>query len=198
MSWITLATEDEVSERIGIRLAQEADLEIDQYLRREGNGYLKSRLSNFCSLANFKPVLLLTDLDRGLCASNLMSDWFGANQRPENLVFRCAVREAEAWLLADHDAMRLLLGSRVRKLPQTPDSLRDPKRFLLNLARKAPREIQRDLLPARGVVASQGLGYNSRLANFVDANWSPTRAASRSPSLARARQRIAELAGRLV
>lgn len=93
-------------------------------------------------------------------------------------------------MLADHDAMRKLIGDR-GKLPPAPDELSDPKAFLLNMVRKyAPRDVKQDLLAERGAMASQGVGYNHRLVTWVKSYWSPDRAAVRSPSLLRARQAL--------
>src|SRR5688500_3382606 len=115
MAWAVLATEDELSEAVGLCLAAEAGLEIGQQLRRGGFGYLKSRMGSFCDIAKYQPVLLFTDLDRVKCPSTLIAKWSGALTLPENFLFRVAVREIESWLLADHDAMRGLLGNRVGK-----------------------------------------------------------------------------------
>ena len=165
MSWLTLATEDELSEKVGLRLAGEVGLEVGTCLRRNGFGYLKSRISNFCQMARQHPVLLITDLDQKACASGLMNDWLGELGRPDNLVFRIAVREVESWLLADHEAMRILLGPK-GTLPFAPDNLIDPKQALLTLAMGASRDVKEDLLAQRGSIASQGIGYNARLGDF--------------------------------
>ena len=107
-----------------------------------------------------------------------------------------AVREIEGWLLADHVAMKFLLGNRAN-VPRDPDGIRDPKECLLRLAREAARDVKRDLLAERGAIASQGLGYNQRLCDCVNTSWSPTRAAERSDSLNRVIQRLEQLSARL-
>lgn len=197
MTWLVLATEDELSETVGLRLAAEAGLEVGQQLRRGGFGYLKSRLRNFCEIASQQSVFLLTDLDRMKCASALVTKWMGDLDPPKNLIFRVAVREIESWLLADHDAIRRLLGGRVGKLPLEPDSLPDPKQALMALAARAPRDVREDLVATEGALSSQGLGYNARLCHMVRQDWQPARAAERSPSLAKARMRLSELADRV-
>jgi hypothetical protein len=197
MGWVVLATEDELSEQIGIRLATEAGLEVGQRLRRDGFGYLKKRMINFCQMAIQQPVLLITDLDQRNCPSALIANWLGTRAKPPKLLFRVAVREIESWLLADHVAMRALFGNRIRNLPIAPDTLADPKQRLLSLAKHAPQKIRSDLLPEQGAVASQGLGYNARLSDFVRNVWQPERAATRSPSLDRARVRFRELSEQL-
>lgn len=197
MAWVVLATEDELSESVGLCLAAEAGLEVGQQLRRGGFGYLKSRVGRFCEIAMHQPVVLLTDLDRVRCAPTLIAKWMGLQTRPENFVFRVAVREIESWLLADHDAIRGLLGNRIGKLPLDPDQLPDPKKTLLALAERAPREVRDDLVAKQGTIASQGLGYNALLGQMVQQTWRPARAAERSASLAKARIRLKELAARL-
>lgn len=194
MVWIVVATEDELSEQVGLCLAAEAGLDVGQCLRRGGNGYLRSRLTNFCQIAEQQPVFLITDLDQSTCASTLMSGWFGQMQQPANLLFRVAVREIESWLLADHEAMFTLLGRRAPKLPSDPDSLPDPKQALLRFAERAPRDVREELVAQQGSVASQGLGYNPLLCRWVRETWQPERAATRSPSLRKARTRLRELA----
>lgn len=194
---VALATEDELSEAVGKKLLAYAPyhLQADLLLRQGGSGYLRSRMESWCRLALQQPVLLLTDLDRSPCPGALVSAWLGKRPRPDNLMLRVAVREIEAWLLADHHGMRHLLGKKGR-LPEDPDALPDPKQQLLRLAQNAPREIRRDLIAERGAVAAQGIAYNTRLCGFVAADWDPDRAATRSASLRRARTRIAEFAAR--
>lgn len=197
MSGITLATEDELSEQVGLCLVAEVGLHAHQCLRRGGFGYLRSRVGNFCQMAAREPVILITDLDQSACAPALIADWLQGAARPAGFVFRVAVREIESWLIADHDALRALMGPRVRSITDDPDGLIDPKRTLLQIAEKAPRDVREDLLARRNAVASQGLGYNARLCEMVREHWSPTRAAHRSPSLARMRRRLHELAARI-
>jgi hypothetical protein len=114
---VNLATEDELSEAVGIRLIAEwkERLAIDLRLRRGGNGYLKSRMRNFVEIAHTTPMLIITDLDRLPCPSELRARWLQKLTLPGNLVLRIAVREVESWLLADADAIRGLLGERASK-----------------------------------------------------------------------------------
>lgn len=193
MNWLILATEDELSEQVAIYLAREAGWEVGQCLRRGGNGYLRSRLSNFSEMASQRPLLVITDLDQMACAPALLADWFGKRLRPQNLLLRVAVREIESWLLADHDAIRLLIGRKVGRIPVEPDCLPDPKSTLLALAQHASRQVRDELVAWQGQKIRQGLGYNATLTQWLREHWSPERAASRSPSLHRARIRLREL-----
>ena len=198
MTSVALATEDELSEAVGRRLLAGASHQLDAglVLRKGGSGYLRSGIGKWCALAKRQPLLLLTDLDQGNCASALIQDWLGEYHRPEGLVLRVAVREVEAWLLADHEAMQRLLGKK-GQLPVDPDALRAPKQRLLQLAKLAKRDVRRDLVAEKGAVAAQGIAYNARLCEFVSNDWDPQRASIRSESLRRARLRIEELSARL-
>lgn len=199
MSLLALGTEDELSEAMGKRLLTDAgyDLEPSPVLRKGGFGYLRSKMDSWCEMALRKPVLLLTDLDMSACPMALREDWMGARKTPENLVLRIVVREIESWVLADHDALRTLIGNR-GTLPPDPDALPDPKQYLLRLiAKQAHRRIREDLVAEKGAIASQGIGYNAHLGEWVRTVWSPARAALRSRSLHRARLRIGELVHRL-
>lgn len=196
MLTVALATEDELSEAVGRRLLRDAstNVVVGPLLRKSGFGYLRSRMDSWCSVAERQPLVLLTDLDRAPCAPSLIRTWLGDRKQPRGLIVRVAVREVEAWLLADHVAMEGLLGS--TRLPENPDAVPDPKRHLLDLARHASRKVRSDLLVPGGAIASQGLGYNNRMCAFVEDEWSPRRAAKRSDSLRRALERIGALAAR--
>ncbi len=198
MSPVILATEDALSEAIGFRLLSEINVDVNgiQCVRKDGAGYLHSKIDNWKALARLRPVLLITDLDRVTCAPHMRRRWLGNSPTPGNLLMRIAVREIESWILADHEAMRMLVGAR-GKLPASPDELPDPKSHLLQIAKHAPRDIRTDMIKAKGAVASQGIGYNARLRHLVMSSWSADRAALRSQSLARTRIRLQELAARI-
>ena len=192
MLLVDLATEDELSEAIGIRLLSEVPgIGPGLLLRRGGSGYLRSRLKAFCEMARVRPLLIATDLDTAPCPAVLRDNWMGIYDQPTNFLFRVAVREVESWLLADHAAVVTLLGAfAARHLPDNPDALRDPKNHLLQIAQRAPREVRADLCAPSGALARQGLGYNVRLCGLVREHWNPERASLRSESLRRLRQRI--------
>ena len=180
-----------------MRLATAAGLAVGERLRKGGNGYLKSRFRSFCLISRQLPVFVLTDLDRQVCPAMMIRLWFRGQHPTPNLVFRIAVTEVESWVLADHRAISSLLGTAPALIPREPDSLVDPKATLIQLARRAPRSIRDDLVPPTRSIASQGLGYNTRLSSLIRTDWNPDRAAARSPSLRRARAALHGLANRL-
>jgi hypothetical protein len=195
---IALATEDALSESLGQRLLAELapKLREPMLLRKGGFGYLRSGMPKWRQLSQRQAVVILTDLDKASCPGALRTHWLGDLSCPENLLLRVAVREAESWLLADHEAMRQLMGPK-GVLPRNPDELPEPKQFVLQLAEKASRDVRLDMIRASGAMSGQGIGYNARLTALVSTAWSPERAAERSPSLGRARIRLQQMVDRL-
>lgn len=195
MTPIAIATEDQLSEAIALRLI--ADIPTPHFIQHKlgktGNGYLRSRMGSWYQMAQQQVMLVLTDLDRENCLVEFRDQWLLA-EPPQNLLLRIAVREVESWVLADHVAMRALIGVK-GVLPAAPDELADPKQSLLKLAKSAPKQIRADLLKTIDGNLAQGLGYNARLTAWVNSEWSPQRAAERSPSLARARSRLNQVVG---
>ncbi len=192
-SYWALATEDPLSEAVGRRLLAELPGQVEAFpiLRRGGREYLRARLPALKQISRHQGVLLLTDLDRMECPLSLLKDWLDDCTKPENLLLRIPVRTVESWVLADHEAMRRLIGPKGR-LPPQPDELANPKQHLLRIAQEAPRAVRADIVKLDGTRASQGIGYNARLSEWIGSTWSPSRAAQRSPSLQRARQRLYE------
>ncbi len=192
MTPIAIATEDELSEAIALRLIAELRSPhcITHRLRRGGSGYLRSKMNNWRQMAEHQVMMVLTDLDRASCVVEFRDGWLASQSLPESLLLRVAVREVESWVLADHEAVRQLIGSR-GVLPVAPDEVPDPKQVLLRLAKHAPKEVRQEMLKTINGQLSQGLGYNACLTHWVGTAWSPQRAAERSPSLARTRTRLA-------
>ncbi|MDQ6982322.1 MAG: DUF4276 family protein [Mariprofundus sp.] len=192
---IGIATEDALSEAVVEKMLNYAPIEFNVVLkqRKRGSGYLKKQVRKFNAIANSYPVLLLTDLDRVVCASELKKSWLTIPQNPKFL-FRVAVREVESWLLADREAISQFLNISISICPGSPDDILDPKQALINLAKKSKRrEIKQDMLPAKGSLSPVGLGYNARLSDFVWNYWNVDRAIVRSDSLNRAWKSVCAL-----
>lgn len=163
-----------------------------------GYGQIKKRARNLLKMARSEIyTLVLTDLDQGECAPTLIREWFkiAASQPiklPCQLSFRVAVREVEAWLMADRDMFARFLQIPVANFPKSPDDLGDPKQELLGIIRrKGHKRWQQDMLPS--ATAHVGPRYNERICRYVADKWKPDRAASNSPSLRRAIKALARL-----
>lgn len=197
MTEIYIATEDALSEAVAERLVLEANhgLSVAVRVGRKGSTYLKKKAVGLAETARSIPVFLLTDLDRVACSQILITSWLGRQPLPQGFLFRVAVREIEAWLLADKGAFAQFSGVPVNKVPQYPETLDDPKQMLITLIRRHGRNaIKSDILPEAGSAAKVGIGYNQILSRFVRDSWSPVKAAQYADSLARARKRLSEIA----
>ena len=190
---VHLAVEDDLSEAVIRRLLLHTgrDYAIGMVFGRGDFGYLRTRANNFnAAAASGTPILLLTDLDQHPCPSGLMDDWLDIEAHA-NLVFRVAVREVESWLLADREGFADFLGIDVVNIPLQPDQVADPKRSLVNLARRSrSRMLRESIVPRRGSTAVQGPDYNGCIGEFVRNEWNPDAATHCSPSLGRAWGRL--------
>jgi len=103
------------------------------------------------------------------------------------LCFRVAVREVEAWLMADAATLASFLGVVRNRIPPNPEQLDDPKTETVNLARRSQRRaIRKDMVPRAGSGRSVGPAYASRLIEYVRTSWRPEAASEQSQSLRRA------------
>lgn len=153
-----------------------------------GRGNVQRDLGAYAALAQVMPVLIGVDLDHDECPPNLLSGW-GRLPVQAGLLLRVAVREIEAWVLADQKRVASFIGAAPNEVPRRPDELTDPKRSLLELARlHAGSELKADLVPRNYVSAYPRIGpaYNYRLCAFVAAKWRPHVARKKSASLERA------------
>ncbi len=154
--------------------------------RQGGNGQLRANLPKYKNLCAKSPVAIITDLDNSSCAVALVSGWFGAAGVPKGLSFRVAVREIEAWLMADREGISEFLGVAGNSVPLRTDDVVNPKQTLVSISRKARRELRSEIVPSRGSSAVQGFGYNDVFSAFARERWDADRASSHSESLRRA------------
>lgn len=184
---ISLAVEDELSEELTLRLLTETQqsFAIRTVYNRGGNSYLRNRIGGFNGAAQGVPFLVVTDLDNATCASDLVRTWLPHGRNP-NLLLRVAVREAEAWVLADAAGIADFLGIKQSLVPHDVEALANPKQHLIELARRSRRKtLVKDMCPDPGDTRQIGPNYNLHLANFVRNSWNVQAAARCSNSLAR-------------
>jgi len=184
---VNLATEDELSESVLRRLLAHADkgYSVGAAYGRRGFGYLRRTITGWNRAARFVPWVVLTDLDRGTCPAALIDEWLTEPKHP-NLLLRVAVREVEAWLLADRSTFAQYLRVAEKWVPVNPDGLQAPKAALVEAARRSRSgEIRARIVPKRGSTAKQGREYNACLIEFVGTDWNVEEAARQSESLRR-------------
>jgi hypothetical protein len=185
---IDLLVEDDLSEAVTRKVLACAahPYAIGHAYGKSGFGYLKSRVLGFNQAARSTPYCLLTDLDRAECPPALIADWLGPVTRHPNLIFRVAVREVEAWLLAHREAFAAFAGIRTAHVPANVEEIDDPKRCLIDLVRQSrKRSLREDIVPPTPSTSRQGPNYNGRLALYVHLDWDPHVAKLHSSSLRR-------------
>lgn len=191
---INIAVEDELLETMAARVLSEIDRNYatGTVYNRGGFGYLKKNIRAFNSAARAgTPFLVMTDLDTQLCPAELIRSWLQNEERNPNLLIRVAVREAEAWLLADNHKLPPHIGVPTALFPEDAEGLADPKRKLIELIAHSKKvSLKKRLCPRPGSTAKIGPEYNSFFASFVLYEWDFSRALTRSPSLRRTVERL--------
>lgn len=196
---ITVACEGDGDLAIVERVASEVGISIGIPHVRGGKAGVTRNLRGFNNAARFVPWLVLRDLNGDAnCAPDLVREILPV--AAPMMVFRVAVRAAEAWLLADHDRIAGFLCVPSTAITFQPESLADPKGELVRIAAKSrSRAIREDMAPAPGRSARVGPGYTNRIIEFARDHWRPKTAARRSPSLAgciRSLERLVNPGGR--
>lgn len=191
MIYLNIAVEDELSALAINKIIKCFDkkFSIQNVYSNNGFGYLKSNIRGFNEAAKYLPFFILTDLDRYECPPALIDDWvnFELNRK---LIFRIAVREVEAWLLADSKELSKFLRVSETNFPFDPESVSDPKNTIIQLAGKSKiRRIREEIVPI-GPGASIGPNYNGCLGEFIMQNWSVENAVKKSRSLEKAYKKL--------
>lgn len=184
---INLAVEDSLSEAVLKKILNQSGCSyaVGLTYMKNGYGYLKSKINGFNNAAKGTPFLVLTDLDTAQCPAELIRKWL-PNGKNHNLLFRIAVREVEAWILAHRIAFAEFLCVSKRLIPSDVDNIVNPKQLLINLAKKSPRcNIRQGIVPKTGSLSKQGPDYNGQLNLFVEHYWNVLEAKNNSYSLRR-------------
>lgn len=151
---------------------------------------IRAQMPKYLNASHVVPHFVLVDLDKTVCAPALLTAW----QLPVSearLLFRVAVRETEAWLLADRKGFADFAGIPVSKVPQSPELESDPKQTLVNLVRRSRKKrLVAEMVPAHGSRVSIGPLYNELLCEFVRTRWNLEAACFNAPSLAKALVRL--------
>lgn len=192
--YFAIVFEDVLSEVVIERLLQLSPHKISIVRRIPGYGCgdIRSKITSFFSAAiHHQPFFVLMDSDKDDCAVHLLNSLVPGDKRNEMCIFRIAVREVEAWLLADHYGISRFLGINQSLISRNPEALEDPKNHLVHLAKKSgKKDIAKTIAPSPGTSAAIGPEYNQALLPFVRKNWDINQAAKRSESLRRAVEAI--------
>jgi len=185
---VTLAVEGTIDAAAAKRLLGEAGLQPGPEYIKHGKGALDQRLNGFNNAARFSCWLVLRDLDLDAdCAPVLRHSLLPAPAPRMRL--QIAVRAVETWFLADQESISSYLAVAQAKVPKDPESIPQPKRALVDLARQSRKKgIREALVPLSGTTARVGPGYAALLIEFATKYWRPAVAARRSQSLAGLRE----------
>lgn len=152
---------------------------------KNGKSALLEKLGGYNAAARHMPWVVLVDLNGDAdCAPTFVAEHLPAPAK--QMLFRVAVRQVEAWLLADVIRFARFIGVSRARLPGDPDSLANSKRAVVEIAgHSRDRRVREDLVPSAGSGRHVGPGYVARMIEFVQQAWSPEDAADRSDSLRR-------------
>jgi len=194
---LTAAVEGLADEALLKRVCSSVGVVVGQVYGRYGKSYILTKLNGYNHSAQFRHWVVLLDLDNdAACAPEVLPQWLPVPSRLMRL--RVAVRELEAWLLADRERIAQFLGVAVAAIPADPDSVADPKRLMVQIARASRRRaIREDMVPSIGSGQQVGPAYTSRMIEFIQSvenGWRPDVAAGHSDSLRRCISAISNLA----
>lgn len=194
---IAAAVEGIVDEAVVRRLIEHVGARPGPVYGKSGKLKLLKSIKGYNEAARHGPWIVLVDLDHDAeCAPPFCAEWLPSVA--PRMCFRIAVREVEAWLLADREHLADFLRIPVSSIPLAPESIEDPKQTLVNMARRSRlRAIQKDMVPRPESRRQVGPAYPSRLIEFVEnrqKGWRPEVAAESSSSLSRCLQCLYRLA----
>ena len=183
---ISAAVEGIVDEAVVRRLIACAGGHPGPVYGKNGKPALRQKMNGYNNAAMHAPWVVLVDLDADAeCAPLLRQGWLQA-PAPQ-LCFRVAVRQVEAWLMADAETLATYLSVGRHAIPADPEALPNPKVEMVKLARQSRRgAIRQDMVPRPGSGRPVGPAYTSRLIEYADRHWRPEVAAQRADSLRRA------------
>ncbi|MBN2380503.1 DUF4276 family protein [candidate division WOR-3 bacterium] len=157
-------------------------IQIRKAYQMEGRSQIKKRIGSYNQAAKVVPFLVLVDLDQDECPPVLIDDWL-PKKHPQ-LFLRVAVRQVEAWLPADREAIADFLSVGLNRIPVKPETeIEKSPEHIMKIARKSRKKIIRKSIPPLGDTAKRGPDYNGQLSRFVMEQWDPERARKNSPSL---------------
>jgi hypothetical protein len=193
---ISVAVEGDLDEAIACRLIQKLGATPGRIYGKKGKQDLKNKINGYNLAAQHYPWLVIVDLDLDAeCVPLVLPDWLPTPS--PFMCFRMAVHTIEAWLLADQERISRFLSISRSKIPNNPESIADPKGFIVNLARQSrSRDIQKDMVPRPNSGRRIGPAYTSQLIEFVSNEthgWRPDIAILHSNSLNRAIENLKNL-----
>lgn len=162
-----------------------------------GKGRLDPGIPKLVEAARMQPWLIIRDLDNDAqCAGQLIANRKWHPEEAHYCCLRIAVRSVESWVMSDADGLSQFLRVSRASIPSDPERLAQPKRQLVDLARRSRSSAVREaMVPRERSGRSTGAEYESFLTNFISNDWNIEGALrnERAPSLNRAVRRMKDL-----
>ena len=192
---VTAVVEGSVDEAVIGALCKWLSVELGTVYGKQGKQYIDKNLHGYNDAARFEPWFVLRDLNADAdCAPILIRRLLP--QPAQHMKLRIAVRQVEAWLLADRQSFAAYFAVSVSRLPSDPDSLSDAKAEVIRLVgRSLSPAVRQDMIPRARSGASEGPAYASRMIEFAANLWDPREAARHSESLQRCIRSLEDWAG---
>lgn len=183
---ISAAVEGIVDEAVARKLIAYVGGQPGPVFAKNGKAALLDKINGYNNAARRAPWLILVDLNSDAhCAPPFRESCLPAPA--PRLCFRIAVRQVEAWLMADTERLASYLSVARGRIPEDPESLPNAKTVMVNVARRSRRKaIRLDMVPRVRSGRAEGPAYASRMIQFAETRWRPAVAAERSESLRRA------------
>ena len=196
---ITLAVEDALSEFVAKRLLSDylPGAAIRETLGHQGVGFLRRRMRDLNQIAllseSGSSFGLIWIHRRTVLEPTGLAQLIGELPHSTSLLIRIAVMEVESWILADRRGIAGWLGVAASIVPTSSENLHDPKRTLVEIARRSRSRALREAIAPQSIrgTGRAGPAYNDSLGEFVTQHWNPEAARRNAPSLDRAIARIA-------
>ena len=183
---ISAAVEGIVDEAVVRKLIAHGGGQPGAVYGKNGKHALRQKINGYNNAGRHAPWVVLVDLDRDAdCAPPLRDAWLP--QPAPHLCFRIAVRQVEAWLMADAESLAAFLSVAHSRIPSAPEDSDHSKQSMVNLARRSRRRaVREDMVPREASGRAVGPAYASRLIEYVETRRRPEVAAARAESLRRA------------
>ena len=195
MKYVNIVGEGVLDLAVASKLVNAAGHEVGRSYDRRGKNRIDQNLTGYNAAAVYENWFVLRDMDNvAHCAVSLRFKLLANGSKAPLMQLRIVKRAIEAWLLADSSSLAALFGISVTVVRSIdPRSAVDPKRALIDFARRSRFKAIRDaLVPRDGSGRSIGPEYNLVLQEFVATAWNPSAAASTHDGVSRAMRRLEE------
>lgn len=185
---IAIVVEGPSDVQIGHAVARACGLDVVKVVVKKGKTNLDPDIPKYNQASKQIPWVVFRDSD-SVCPVELSGQLLQPISKQSSRFVLCLAHSmSEAWLLADCDGFASYFHVAKAKIPREPELLSNAKATLLRLCSESrSREIRSGM-----VARSEKVGplYVSTINHFATTTWDVDIAASRSPSLRRALERL--------